>query len=315
MTLEIRGLSKSYGDLRALAGLDFTLEAGSSIALLGPNGAGKTTAIRSMVTLLSPDEGAFLWQGRNLFESPHKIRDLIGYVSQEMAMDKNLTGREFMRFCAAIQHLDWRTFRARAEEMLEHMGLADAADRLVGEYSGGMKRRLDLAVALLNHPRILILDEPTTGLDIEAREQIWDLIGEFMAEGGALILASHDFREVQQLAHQVLILKGGEVVERGEPQTLKDKLGRFVIRIKSQPFMDGDAMAAVRDALSSWSADTRWFDNEEFATVAYRGSLDLSELHQGLDQLMAQAGLTVHSINVQRPDLEDVYRLATGDQQ
>lgn len=313
MTLRIQKLNKSFKDVKALKSLDFTLEEGSSIALLGPNGAGKSTAIKVMTTLLPPDGGAFNYKGEDLFAQPHKIRQLLGYVSQEMAMDKMLTGKEFMRFCAGILHLPWKTHGDRAMALLDEMGLSEAADRQVGTYSGGMKRRLDLASALLHDPKVLVLDEPTTGLDIDAREKIWGLIKNFMKKGGSLILASHDFREVDELAENVLIMKAGEVAASGTSDTLKAQVGKFILRLKTQDYMSVDAVSAVKKALAGFGNDLSTIHDEEFAAFTYRGSADMKALQDQVHEALGAAGLSAFSLFVQKPDLEDAYRFATGD--
>lgn len=314
MVLRIEKLSKKYKDVTALKSLDFCLNPGESVALLGPNGAGKSTAIKLLTTLISPDSGTFHYGDEDLFKTPHKIRDLLGYVSQEMAMDKQLTGSEFIRFCAGILHLPWKSHGARAMSLLDQMGLSDAKDRLVGTYSGGMKRRLDLASALLHDPKILVLDEPTTGLDIEARETIWGLIKVFMAKGRSLILASHDFREVDELAAQVLILDKGEVVRRGSPDDLKTALGRYIIRLKTSDYMIASHVEKVCDALSDWGDQLLQQHDDEYATFIYRG--DQSSMQVTQDDIyvaLKAAGLVVKSLNIQSPSLEDVYRFATGE--
>ncbi len=314
MSLEIKGLRKSYKNVDALKSLSFGLEPGKAVALLGPNGAGKSTAIKLLVTLLQPDGGEFNWQGQNLFKKPGAIRDLLGYVSQELAMDKQLTGAEFMRFCAGVKHLHWKKIGPRAHELLDQMGLSEAKDQLVGEYSGGMKRRLDLASALLTEPQILVLDEPTTGLDIEARETIWKLIHGFMEQGCSLILASHDFREVQELTDHVLIMEKGSVLKEGSPDDLKNALGDLIIRLKTKEFMDPQDMTSVRAVFEKWGDAVTWHDDETFATLAFRGDDSMSQLQSRIYDAMSDASLEVDSLNLQRPDLEDVYRFALGGQ-
>ncbi len=312
MSLKVVNIHKAYKKVQALKSLSFELDAGASVALLGPNGAGKSTAIKILVSLLRPDEGGYHWNGEDLFAKPARIRELVGYVSQEMAMDKQLTGAEFIRFCAGLQHLDWKAHSERAMALLATMGLGDAKDRLVGEYSGGMKRRLDLAVALLNHPKVLVLDEPTSGLDIEAREQIWDLIKDFVAKGGALLLASHDFREVDELAQKVLILKAGEVARYDTPQALKQALGDFIIRIKTQDYMAETMRKSVTTAMASWGSNLVPYDEVDYATFAWRGEDSMALIQKKVYDTLEAAGLPLHSLNIQRPSLEDVYRFSVG---
>lgn len=313
MTLEIRNLSKAYKDLEALKDLNFKLESSECLALLGPNGAGKTTAIKALVTLLQPDSGEFLWQGKNLFREPQVIRDLVGYISQEIAMDKVLTGLEFMKLSAGLLHMPWKQAKDRALELLEKLDLSEASNRRVGEYSGGMKRRLDLAAALLHDPKVLILDEPTTGLDIEARELIWKLLADYGKQGGRMILVSHDFREIDALAQQILILKKGQTAVQGTPSELRATLGQFIVRIQTKEFMDQASIDQVKKLFASERSTLRWLEHEEAAIFAYQGETALVELQQQLHQKIQAAGLGVHLLNVQHPSLEDVYRFAVGE--
>lgn len=312
MTLQVDGLRKSYGDIEALKSLSFSLAPGQCTALLGPNGAGKSTAIKILVSLLAPDDGTYRWQDQDLLADTRRIRDLVGYVSQALAMDKVLTGLEFMRFCAGILHLPWRQHESRARELLATMELTEAQDRPVGDYSGGMMRRLDLAVAMLNEPRVLVLDEPTTGLDVEAKERLWQLLNDFKEKGGCIVLASHDFREVAEMADDVLILRQGAVIRRGEAEQLKADLGKYIVRIKTAEFMSDTDVKAIRAAFEDWDDQVAWHDHEAFALFVYDGEHDMTNLQQHAVAAMETAGLSIHTLSVQRPDLEDVYRLAVG---
>ncbi len=306
----VDGLRKSYGGVAALKSLSFTLEPGRAAALLGPNGAGKSTAVRILVSLERPDGGKYAWRDVDLLAEPRRIRDLIGYVSQEIALDKMMTGVELMRFTAGLLHLHWRDCRERAYDLLEQMGLGDAKDRRIEGYSGGMKRRLDLAAALLKRPKALILDEPTTGLDIEARERIWGLIRAFLHEGGSLILASHDFREVDELSDDVLVLERGAVVAHGPAVRLKRDLGRYIVRVKTREFMSPEEIEAVGRLFADWADEATWRAEEACATLAYKGELAMGDLHARVVDALERGGLPVHAVNVQAPTLEDVYRFA-----
>lgn len=312
MSLEIRDLCKKYKDFTALHSLSFTLPPGTATALLGPNGAGKSSAVKTMVTLLPPDGGQFLYQDRDLFQNPAEIRNLLGYVSQEMAMDKQMTGAEFMRFCAGIMHLKWKDHRDRAMDLLDRMGLTEAKDKLVGEYSGGMKRRLDLASSLLNDPKILILDEPTTGLDIEARETIWRLLKAFMQDGGSIILASHDFREVEELSDAVVILNKGKTAASGTPDDLKAGLGDLMIRLKTKQFMTREEIQAVEALFQSWGDAVTPKQEEEQVTLVYKGDEPINAVQNKVFETLSQAKREVLALNVAKPDLEDVYRFTVG---
>jgi len=310
--LSVQNLCKRYGEIEALKSLSFQVDPGQATALLGPNGAGKSTAVKILVSLEKPDAGHYSWQSHDLLSHPRRIRELVSYVSQEIALDKMMTGVEFMRFSAGLLHLPWRETQRRAHDLLDQMGLAGAKDRRIEGYSGGMKRRLDLAAALLKKPKILILDEPTTGLDIEARERIWELTKEFMNGGGALILASHDFREVGELADDVLVLDRGAVVEHGPAEQLKTALGRFIVRVKTKEFMDSDDFNAVKARFESWGDEMAWRGGESFATMAYCGEDAMGRLQARVVTELETGGLTAHAVSVQSPDLEDVYRFALG---
>lgn len=313
MSLEIRNISKAYKDLEALKDFHFKLDSGECLALLGPNGAGKTTAIKALVTLLIPDSGEFLWNGEDLFPKPEKIRDLVGYISQEIAMDKVLTGMEFMKLSAGLLHLPWHKTQPKAEKLIEKLDLTQAANRPVGQYSGGMKRRLDLASALLHDPKILILDEPTTGLDIEARELIWKLLNDYRQEGGRILLVSHDFREIDALADQILILRKGLTAAKGTPTELRKGLGSYIVRLQTKEFMDGDQIQKVQASFNSWTEPLRWLQNEDAVIFTYPTPIELSDLQTKIHQHCKAHEFPVHLLNVQSPSLEDVYRFAVGD--
>lgn len=308
--LEIRNLGKKYDDVHALKSLSFKLEPGHCTVLMGPNGAGKSTAIKILTGLIRADHGEFLWNGSDLFPRPEKIRELLAYVSQESALDKVLTGREFMKFHAGLVHLPWKQISDRAGKLLEQIGLGEAAERRIGKYSGGMKRRLDLACALLQSPKILVLDEPTNGLDIEARELIWRMVSQFKSEGGSVILVSHDFREVRQLGDQVVILNHGEAVRQGRAETLTGELGNFVIRIRTREFHEAKDSQTIAKALAS--QDFQQQEDPDQACFVYTGTENLDGLHNLVSGQVKQAGLPLFSLNIQKPQLEDVYRFATG---
>lgn len=310
MSLNVTDLHKRYKEVHALSGLSFSLAPGSALALLGPNGAGKSTAVKILTTLVRPDSGRIEWEGKDLLNDPPALRDLVGYVSQEIAMDKVLTAVEFMRFTAGLLHLKWRDHKDRALGLIKQLGLEEAQHRRVGDYSGGMKRRLDLATALLHNPKVLILDEPTTGLDIEARELIWRLIEQFKRDGGAVILASHDFQEVQHLADQVLILEQGKISRQGGPEPLKQELGHWIVRFRSHEFMDEAAMDAARRVFGE-QPGYRVLDQETSClALACSSEAGMSDIHQQVFATATDAGLPVFSLNIQHPNLEDVYRFS-----
>jgi ABC-2 type transport system ATP-binding protein len=312
MSWEIKNLSKSYKEVHALDNFHLSLPQGKVAALLGPNGAGKSTAIKILVSLLHADSGVFMEGDKDLLADPYALRKTVGYVSQELAMDKALTGWEFMRFCSGILHLPWREVSGHAADLIKRMDLEAAKDRQVGKYSGGMKRRLDLASALLHRPRLLILDEPTNGLDLEARELIWNEIQQFLKEGGTVLLVSHDFREVDTLADALTVLQHGKVAASGTKAELCDKLGSFVVHLKSQAFMDEAAFTAMRNAFSDWGDQVSWLPDPEQGVFAYRAPAEMKELQDRIYATMQAANLEVQALQLNRPDVENVYRFALG---
>jgi len=312
MEWRLTGLSKAYGDVKALDSLSFELGSGHSLALLGPNGSGKTTAIKILTSLIRPDQGRLACEGQDLFGNTQQLREMIGYVSQELALDKTLTGQEFMAFQAGIQHVAWRECRQYALELLDRLGLSDASSRQIGTYSGGMKRRLDLAAALLNHPKLLIIDEPTTGLDIQAREYIWELITTYVSDGGALLLASHDFQEVDRLAEEILILNQGQTQTQGTSAGLKRQLGSHVLRLKTREYMQEEDFARIHDVMGHWGQAYRWMVDHGWGLIAVDVDADFEHLHHEIGVLFQEHDLSLSALNVQTPTLEDVYRFAVG---
>ena len=218
-------LAKSYGAKTALAGLDLSVPAGSVFALLGTNGAGKTTAVRVLATLARPDGGRASVAGYDIVAETHEVRRRISLTGQEITLDALQTGRETLEMMGRLAHLSARTARARASELLERFDLGDAADRRVGTYSGGMRRKLDLAAGLLSQPEVIFLDEPTTGLDPRARAAMWDIILAQAAAGATVLLTTQYLDEADQLAGCVAVMEGGRVVAQGSPDELKARVG------------------------------------------------------------------------------------------
>jgi ABC-2 type transport system ATP-binding protein len=224
--LEVAALRKSYGDHRVLDGLDLTVPAGTVYALLGPNGAGKTTTVEICSTLLAPDAGDVRVAGFDVRREADDVRRSIGVTGQFSAIDELLTGRENLRLMADLAHLPRRAAAARAQELLERFGLTEAADRRASTYSGGMKRRLDLAMTLVSRPRVIFLDEPTTGLDPRSRRDLWQIVRELLADGVTIFLTTQYLEEADQLADTVGLLAGGRLVAEGTPAELKERAGR-----------------------------------------------------------------------------------------
>src|SRR6266536_1938721 len=229
--IAVQGLQKRFGDVVALDGIDFEVPPASVFGLLGPNGAGKTTAVRVLTTILRPDAGQASVLGLDVASEPQRVRARIGLAGQYAAVDGNLTGRENLRLIGRLVHLPRRTVAARAGELLERFELTDAADRPVRTYSGGMRRRIDLAAALVNRPPVLFLDEPTTGLDPHSRNEVWLMIGELVADGTTVVLTTQYLEEADRLASRVAVVDEGRVIANDTPAALKARLGSTVIEL------------------------------------------------------------------------------------
>ena len=232
--IELRKISKAYGSVTALRELDLTVPEGCLYGLLGPNGAGKTTAMRILATLLAPDSGSVRVGGVDGLAQPRALRQLMGYVAQEVAIDKILSGRELLQLQGDLYHLPRQDRDVRIADLIERLAMGEWIDRRCGTYSGGMRRRLDLAAGLLHRPRLLVLDEPTVGLDIESRSAIWQLLRQLVQEGTTVLLSSHYLEEVEALADQMAIIDNGRVIAEGAPDQLKQRLGgdRVTLRVR-----------------------------------------------------------------------------------
>jgi ABC-2 type transport system ATP-binding protein len=313
--VELRGLQKSFGrgerSVQALAGLDLRVPQGSLYGLLGPNGAGKTTALRILCTLLAPDEGIVRVGGVDALLQPRAVRRLLGYVAQEVAIDKILTGRELLALQGDLYHLDRRERQVRIGELVELLGMADWIDRRCGSYSGGMRRRLDLACGLLHRPSLLVLDEPTVGLDIESRAAIWRVLRQLCSQGTTVLLSSHYLEEVDALADRLAILEAGRVIAEGTPAALKGALGGDRVTLRVREFSDAQEADRVQRLLAACPGVRQVVVNQ-----AQGYSLNLVVEHEGVvEQLrcqLADADLPVFALAQSRPSLDDVYLQATG---
>jgi ABC-2 type transport system ATP-binding protein len=313
--VELRGLRKRYGrgdqGIEALSGLDLTVPAGSLYGLLGPNGAGKTTALRILCTLLAPDAGAVQVAGIDALQEPRAVRRLLGYVAQEVAIDKILTGRELLELQGDLYHLDRGDRQGRIGELVDLLGMAPWIDRRCGGYSGGMRRRLDLACGLLHRPRLLVLDEPTVGLDIESRTAIWGVLRQLCAEGTTVLLSSHYLEEVDALADHLAILEAGRVIAEGSPAALKGALGGDRVTLRVREFSTPEEAGRVQRLLEGCPGVRQVVVNQ-----AQGYSLNLVVEHEGVvEQLrrqLADAELPVFALAQSRPSLDDVYLQATG---
>nr|WP_254994873.1 ABC transporter ATP-binding protein [Cyanobium sp. Aljojuca 7D2] len=299
------------GGVLALDGLTLQVPAGSLYGLLGPNGAGKTTALRILCTLLAPDSGSVRVGGVDALAEPRAVRRLLGYVAQEVAIDKILTGRELLQLQGDLYHLQTSARNQRIRELIELLGMADWIDRRCGSYSGGMRRRLDLAAGLLHRPQVLVLDEPTVGLDIESRAAIWGVLRQLRDGGTTVLLSSHYLEEVDALADHLAIIEAGKVIAEGAPSALKAALGGDRVTLRVREFSDADEAERVRSLLHACAGVRQVVVNQ-----AQGFSLNLVIEHDGvIEQLrrqLAEADLPVFALAQSRPSLDDVYLQATG---
>ncbi len=309
--IELRKISKAYGTVTALRELDLTVPEGCLYGLLGPNGAGKTTAMRILATLLAPDSGSVLVGGVDGLSQPRAVRQLMGYVAQEVAIDKILSGRELLQLQGDLYHLPRNDRESRIADLIERLAMGDWIDRRCGTYSGGMRRRLDLAAGLLHRPRLLVLDEPTVGLDIESRSAIWQLLRQLVEEGTTVLLSSHYLEEVEALADQMAIIDAGRVIAEGSPDQLKQRLGGDRVTLRVREFSNADEAIQVRALLEPLDGVRQVVVNRSQGfslNLVIEGGLVIDQLRQTLEA----AGLPVFALAQSRPSLDDVYLQATG---
>ena len=309
--IELRKISKAYGTVTALSELDLTVPEGCLYGLLGPNGAGKTTAMRILATLLAPDSGSVFVGGVDGLSQPRSVRQLMGYVAQEVAIDKILSGRELLQLQGDLHHLPRNDRESRIADLIERLAMGDWIDRRCGTYSGGMRRRLDLAAGLLHRPRLLVLDEPTVGLDIESRSAIWQLLRQLVEEGTTVLLSSHYLEEVEALADQMAIIDAGRVIAEGSPDQLKQRLGGDRVPLRVREFSNADEAIQVRTLLEPLDGVRQVVVNRSQGfslNLVIEGGLVIDQLRQTLEA----AGLPVFALAQSRPSLDDVYLQATG---
>ncbi|TQC50633.1 ATP-binding cassette domain-containing protein [Rhodococcus sp. WS4] len=301
------GLVKKYGKVTALDGIDLAVPSGTVMALLGPNGAGKTTAVRVFTTLLVPDAGRAQVAGLDVVHDARVLRSRIGASGQYAAVDEYLTGFENLEMVGRLYHLGAKRSKARARELLEQFDLVEAGDRPVKGYSGGMRRRLDLAGALVAEPEVLFLDEPTTGLDPRARLSLWDVIDNLVAKGTTLLLTTQYMEEAERLADQIAVIDHGSVIARGTADELKDRVGGERIELSVR---EGVELSVVRDELAPLAAgDILVEDNVRRVTVPVSGGADA--LVEALGRL-SNRGVKVFDVGLRRPTLDDVFLTLTG---
>jgi ABC-2 type transport system ATP-binding protein len=308
----IQNLQKRYGTVVAVQDVSFEVESGEIFGLLGPNGAGKTTTLRALCTLTTPDAGKIEVSGISVLDHPKLARQRLGYVAQEVAIDKVLTGKELLQLQAALYHLPGKVAKQRIEKVLDLLGLQEYANQKTGTYSGGLRKRLDLAAGLLHSPDVLVLDEPTVGLDIETRFVVWDFLRKLRASGTTVVITSHYLEEIDALADRVAIIDRGVVIAGGTPSQLKDQVGGDRITLRIREFSPIEEAENAKNLLQPLP-----FVQEVIINSAQGNSLNLVVTPQNdvlinIQQALNTAGLPIFGIAQSRPSLDDVYLAATG---
>ena len=304
----VEGLTKSFGEVRALRGIDLSVPRGTVLGVLGPNGAGKTTAVRILTTLLQPDGGRAWVEGHDVVRHAAAVRRSIGLSGQSAAIQEELTGRENLEIIGRLYHLSWPEARTRAAGLLEQFGLSDAADRPAKNFSGGMQRRLDLAASLVGRPRVLFLDEPTTGLDPRSRLAMWDTIRSLVAAGTTLLLTTQYLDEADELADQIAVIDRGLVIAAGTAEELKGRIGGDVLEFTVP---DRTRIADAATAITKVGDGEPHIDTETGLIsigVGSRGSEALIDAVRALDG----AAVETRGLALRRPSLDDVFLALTG---
>jgi len=304
-TIEAHALQKRYRKTRALDGLELVAEAGQVTAILGPNGAGKTTFVRAVATLLRPDGGTLQVLGHDVRREPARVRRLIGLAGQFAAVEPAMSGRENLELVARLYGQDRRAARASAQRVLEQLGLVEPADRLVRTYSGGMRRRLDLGASLVGQPRLLLLDEPTTGLDPRSRIELWDAIRALVDGGTDVLLTTQYLDEADQLAGQIVIVDHGRAIAAGAPEELKHQVGGHVVEVRARR---GDELAAIAEALAP-------LGHAQIDGATRRVTVGVGGARGGLRTAIGAldaAGIEIDDVALRQPTLDEVFLALTG---
>jgi ABC-2 type transport system ATP-binding protein len=304
--IRAEGLTKAYGPNEVLKGIDLKVRRGTMLALLGPNGAGKTTTVKILSTLLKPDGGKVTIEGRDVVRDADDVRRVIGLTGQSAAVDDLLTGRENLVMMGRLYRLTQASATARAQELLEEFDLVKAAERPVKTYSGGMRRRLDLAVSLIATPPVIFLDEPTTGLDPRSRLAMWDIINNLKEQGATILLTTQYLEEADQLADRIVVIDGGKVIAEGTASELKSKVGKDRLELV---FADAAAYKKAKTALDGEVVDG---NAREYSVTTVINDTN-TDVRRALDKLNG-AGVDLRSMSVHQPTLDDVFLSLTGKQ-
>ncbi len=302
-----RGLVKRYGDEVALDGVDLDVARGAVCALLGPNGAGKTTAVRVLTTLSAPDAGTATVAGADITKHPVDVRRRIGLASQDATVDGLLTGQENLVMIGELHHLGRRAARARATALLEQFSLTDASDRLAREYSGGMRRRLDLAATLVAQPEVLFLDEPTTGLDPRARNDLWEVLDGLVGEGVTILLTTQYLEEADRLADDIVVVDHGRVIARGDARSLKRRVGGDQLHVVCADLKDLDAVARILERVTG-APPTLDRAGRTLTAPAEGGVATIAALAATLEQ----TDIRLEDLGMRQPTLDDAFLALTG---
>ena len=305
--ISVEDLHKRFGETRALDGVSLAVEQGTVLGLLGPNGAGKTTTVRVLATLLAADGGRASVAGFDVAQHPDKVRSVIGLTGQYAAVDEKLTGTENLRMVGQLLGMDKSQAIARAHQLLERFDLAEAGDRQVGTYSGGMRRRVDLATSLVGRPRVLFLDEPTTGLDPASRLELWDITRELVEDGTTVLLTTQYLEEADQLADRIVVIDHGRVVEEGTADELKDRTGGRTLHLEILDPTQLDRAALVISELAGARPDI----DHATRTITVPVGAD-AELAATTISRMSAEGIPLDDFRLERPSLDDVFLTLTG---
>jgi ABC-2 type transport system ATP-binding protein len=305
--IEVEDLHKRFGETLALTGVSLAVETGSVLGLLGPNGAGKTTTVRVLATLLAADSGRARVAGFDTATQADRVRSVIGLTGQYAAVDEKLTGAENLHMVGRLLGMPKRAAIGRAEELLDRFDLADAGGRLVGTYSGGMRRRVDLAVSLVGRPRVLFLDEPTTGLDPASRLGLWQIIRELVSDGTTVLLTTQYLEEADELADRIVVIDHGAVIEEGTADELKDRIGGRTLRLEVSDPSQLDAAASI---VRTTGADGIGVDHSTRSVTVPVGQ-DTAMAARAIAALTTD-GIAIEDFHLERPSLDDVFLTLTG---